>query len=418
MDTKSYDTAREAYALLGIDTDTVIDRLAAIPVSIHCWQGDDVGGFERPGATLSGGGIQATGNHPGKARSIEELRSDLEKVFSLVPGPHRLNLHASYGEFGGEFIDRDKIEAKHFAGWVEWARKLGIGIDFNGTFFSHPLADSGYTLASKDPAIRRFWIEHAKRCRAISAWIGEQLGSPCILNTWIPDGAKDLTVDKIGYRQILKDSLDEIFSTPYSADHMRDAIETKLFGIGSEAFVVGSHEFYMNYAARNNKMLCIDMGHFHTEEDISDKLSSILLFQDEVLLHVSRSLHWDSDHVVLFTDRVRNVAEELVRSGKLEQVHIGLDYFDASINRVGAWSTGARSMRKALLFALLEPQQKLVELEESGSGYAKMGLLEALHTMPFGAVWNRYCEKFSAPDDLAIIDSVAAYEQKTLKERA
>ncbi len=418
MDTKSYDTAREAYALLGIDTDAVIDRLAAIPVSIHCWQGDDVGGFERPGATLSGGGIQATGNHPGKARSIEELRSDLEKVFSLVPGPHRLNLHASYGEFGGEFVDRDMIEAKHFAGWVEWARKLGIGIDFNGTFFSHPLADSGYTLASKDPAIRRFWIEHAKRCRAISAWIGEQLGSPCILNTWIPDGAKDLTVDKIGYRQILKDSLDEIFSTPYSADHMRDAIETKLFGIGSEAFVVGSHEFYMNYAARNNKMLCIDMGHFHTEEDISDKLSSILLFQDEVLLHVSRSLHWDSDHVVLFTDRVRNVAEELVRSGKLEQVHIGLDYFDASINRVGAWSTGARSMRKALLFALLEPQQKLVELEESGSGYAKMGLLEALHTMPFGAVWNRYCEKFSAPDDLAIIDSVAAYEQKTLKERA
>jgi L-rhamnose isomerase len=417
MDTKSYDTAREAYAQLGIDTDAVINRLAAIPISIHCWQGDDVGGFERPGATLSGGGIQATGNHPGKARSIEELRSDLEMVFSLVPGPHRLNLHASYGEFDGEFVDRDKIEAKHFAGWVEWAKKLGIGIDFNGTFFSHPLADSGYTLASKDPAIRRFWIEHAKRCRAISAWIGEQLGSPCILNTWIPDGAKDRTVDKIGYRKILKDSLDEIFSTPYSADHMRDAIETKLFGIGSEAFVVGSHEFYMNYAARNNKMLCIDMGHFHTEEDISDKLSSILLFQDEVLLHVSRSLHWDSDHVVLFTDKVRNVAEELVRSGKLEQAHIGLDYFDASINRVGAWSTGARSMRKALLFALLQPQQKLVELEEYGNGYAKMGLLEALHTMPFGAVWNRYCEKFSAPDDLAIIDMVALHEQKTLKER-
>lgn len=418
MDTKSYDTAREAYAQLGIDTDAVINRLAAIPISIHCWQGDDVGGFERPGATLSGGGIQATGNHPGKARSIEELRSDLEMVFSLVPGPHRLNLHASYGEFDGEFVDRDKIEAKHFAGWVAWAKKLGIGIDFNGTFFSHPLADSGYTLASKDPAIRRFWIEHAKRCRAISAWIGEQLGSPCILNTWIPDGAKDRTVDKIGYRKILKDSLDEIFSTPYSADHMRDAIETKLFGIGSEAFVVGSHEFYMNYAARNNKMLCIDMGHFHTEEDISDKLSSILLFQDEVLLHVSRSLHWDSDHVVLFTDKVRNVAEELVRSGKLEQAHIGLDYFDASINRVGAWSTGARSMRKALLFALLQPQQKLVELEESDNGYAKMGLLEALHTMPFGAVWNRYCEKFSAPDDLAIVDMVALHEQKTLKERA
>lgn len=274
MGAQAYELAQKAYAKIGIDTEAVINRLASIAVSIHCWQGDDVGGFERPGATLGGGGIQVTGNYPGKARTIEELRQDLEKVFSLVPGPHRLNLHASYGEFGGELIDRNEIEVKHFAGWVQWAKKVGVGIDFNGTFFSHPLADDGYTLASKDPKIRKFWIEHAKRCRLIAAWIGEQMGTPCILDTWIPDGAKDLTVDKIGYRRLLKEALDEIFEISYPEAHMRDAIETKLFGIGSEAFVVGSHEFYMNYAARNNKMLCIDMGHFHTGEDVSDKLSS------------------------------------------------------------------------------------------------------------------------------------------------
>ncbi|WP_422477394.1 L-rhamnose isomerase [Pleomorphochaeta sp. DL1XJH-081] len=417
MATKSYEMARQAYKNIGVDTDMAIARLANIPISIHCWQGDDVGGFERPSATLSGGGIQVTGNYPGKARSLAELRQDLEKVYALVPGPHRLNLHASYGEFGDTFVDRDAIEVKHFAGWVEWAKELGIGIDFNGTFFSHPMADSGYTLSSKDPKVRAFWIEHAKRCRAISAWIGEQLGTPCVLNTWIPDGAKDLTVDKIGYRRILKDSLDDIFSISYPSEHMRDAVETKLFGIGSEAFVVGSHEFYMNYAAHSGKMLCVDMGHFHVEEDVSDKLSSILLFQDEILLHVSRPLHWDSDHVVLFTDKVRQVALELVRSGKLEQAHIGVDYFDASINRIGAWATGARSLRKALLFALLEPHETLLHMESTGKGYAKMGLMEALHTMPFGAVWEAYCERFSAPDDLAIIEEVASYENEVLKER-
>jgi L-rhamnose isomerase len=418
MGNTEYESARAAYGQLGIDTEAVISRLVSIPISIHCWQGDDVGGFERPSATLNGGGIQVTGNYPGKARNIAQLRADLEQVFALVPGPHRLNLHASYGEFGERFVDRDRIEPEHYAGWVEWAKRLGIGIDFNGTFFSHPLADSGYTLASKDGKVRSFWIEHAKRCRRISAWIGEQLGTPCILNTWVPDGAKDLTVDRIGYRRILKESLDEIFSVSYPAEHMRDAIETKLFGIGSESFVVGSHEFYMNYAARNEKMLCIDLGHFHVEEDIADKLSSILLFQDEVLLHVSRPVHWDSDHVVLFSDKVRSVAEELVRSGRLESCHIGLDYFDGSINRIGAWATGARSMRKALLFALLQPHGQLVALEAQGNGYAKMGLLEALHTMPFGAVRNRYCERFDAPDDLAIIESVADYEKNILKERA
>lgn len=413
----AYEMARESYAALGVDTDDAISRLSRIPISIHCWQGDDVGGFERPNAKLSGGGIQATGKYPGKARTVLELRCDLEEVFSLVPGTHRLNLHASYGEFGDEFVDRDRITCDHFSGWVSWARRLGIGIDFNGTFFSHPLADSGYTLSSKDPHIRRFWIEHAKRCRAIAAWIGEQLHTPCLLNTWIPDGAKDVTMDRIGYRRILAESLDEIFEVSYPPEQMKDALETKLFGIGSEAFVVGSHEFYLNYALQHNKMLCLDMGHFHIEEDIADKISSILLFQDEIMLHMSRPMHWDSDHVVLFSDKVKAVAEELVRSGKLDNVHIGLDFFDASINRIGAWATGGRAIEKALLFALLEPTERLVACEEAGDGYGKMALLEALHTLPFAAVWNYYCEQTGVPDDLGIIDEVSKYEREVLKER-
>jgi len=414
----TYESARLAYQKIGVDTDAVLEQLTRIPISIHCWQGDDVGGFERPGSVLAGGGIQVTGNYPGKARSVAELRADMEKVFSLVPGKHRINLHASYGEFDGVFVDRNNIEPEHFAGWVTWAKKLGIGIDFNGTFFSHPLADAGYTLASKDPVIRAFWIEHAKRVRKIAAWIGQQLGNPCVLNTWIPDGAKDVTVDKIGYRRILKESLDDIFSISYPVEYLRDAVETKLFGIGSESFVVGSHEFYMNYAARNNKLLCIDMGHFHPEEDISDKLSSILLFQDEILLHVSRAIRWDSDHVVLFNDKVKAVAEELVRSGKIMGAHIGLDYFDASINRIGAWATGARALEKALLFALLEPQNQLRSYEEMGNGYAKMALLEAMHTLPFGAVWNQYCALCGVPEDVAVIDDVIDYEHCVLKERS
>ncbi len=417
MKSNAYDLARQEYARLGVDTDAVIERLATIPISIHCWQGDDVGGFERPDATLGGGGIQVTGNYPGKARTVEELRQDLDRVLALVPGVHRINIHACYGEFGGKFVDRDAIEEKHFAGWVEWARERGLGIDFNGTFFSHPLADDGYTLASKDSKVRKFWIEHGKRCRRIAAWIGKELGSTCILNIWVPDGAKDLTVDKIGYRRLLKESLDEVFATPYPPEQMKDAIETKLFGIGSEAFVVGSHEFYMNYAFHNDKMLCIDMGHFHTGEDVSDKLSSILLFQDEVLLHVSRPMRWDSDHVVLFNDDVLHVAQEVVRSGKLDNVYVGLDFFDASINRIGAWTTGIRSMRKALLFALLEPHAKLVEYEESGNGYGKMALLEAQKTLPFADVWREFCDRFNAPDDLKIIDEVLEYEEKILKGR-
>ncbi|ADY14054.1 L-rhamnose isomerase [Sphaerochaeta globosa] len=413
-----YEVAKNIYAEYGVDTDAILEQLAKIPISIHCWQGDDVGGFERPDAELGGGGIQTTGNYPGKAKTIEQLRADLEKVLSLVPGTHRVNLHASYGEFGPTFVDRDQIEEVHYQGWVDWGKKVGVAFDFNGTFFSHPMADEGYTLASKDEKIRRFWIEHAKRCRKIAAWIGEQMGSPCILDTWVPDGAKNYTVDKFGYRSILKESLDEIFETEYPSECMRDALETKLFGIGSEAFVVGSHEFFMNYAARNNKMLCIDMGHFHTEEDISDKLSSILLFDDEVLLHVSRPMHWDSDHVVLFNDKVKMVAEELVRSGKLESTHIGLDFFDASINRIGAWVTGVRSMRKALLFALLQPIDQLIEYEESGNGYATMALLELQNVLPFGAVWNEFCTRYHAPLESKLIGIISDYEESVMRERS
>ncbi|NMA22720.1 MAG: L-rhamnose isomerase, partial [Spirochaetales bacterium] len=333
-------------------------------------------------------------------------------------GQHRLSLHASYGEFGSQFVDRDAIEESHFQGWVDWAKKMGIYIDFNGTFFSHPLADDGFTLASKDERIRRFWIEHGKRCRRIAAWIGKEQGSPCILNTWIPDGTKNYTVDKYGFRAILKESLDEIFETEYPADQMRDALETKLFGIGSEAFVVGSHEFYMNYAARNGIMLCIDMGHFHTEEDVSDKLSTILLFDDEVLLHVSRPMHWDSDHVVLFSDKVKMVAEEIVRSGKLDGVHIGLDFFDASINRVGAWVTGIRSLRKALLYALLQPMDLLMEYEESGNGWAAMALAEMQHVMPFGQVWDEFCRRTDSALESELIDVVSEYEEQVLTGRS
>ncbi len=418
MNNDRYDEARKRYAALGVDTDAIISSLSSIEISIHCWQADDVGGFEHEGAVLAGGGIQATGNHPGKARDLGELRSDLETAFSLIPGKKRLNLHASYGDFGGVFVDRDQIEPAHFDSWIAWAKKNNVALDFNGTFFSHPKADAGFTLASKDPEIRSFWINHAKKCREIAAYMGKELGSPCILNTWIPDGMKDVTFDRLGYRTILKDSLDEIFSVEYPASHMRDAVETKLFGIGSESFVVGSHEFYMNYAARNGKMICIDMGHFHTEEDISDKISSVLLFDDEMLLHISRPLHWDSDHVVLTTDKVKNVARELVRSGKLEKVHIGLDFFDASINRIGAYVVGSRALHKALLIALLEPIGLLRKYEEEDKGAEKLALFEALSTLPFGDVYNRYLTVNGVSDDFDVISSITEYEENVLSARS
>ncbi|MDA3823335.1 MAG: L-rhamnose isomerase [Bacteroidales bacterium] len=412
-----YDRAVQAYKAIGVDTEKAIATLNTLPISIHCWQADDVGGFESPDAILSGGGIQVTGNFPGKARSIEEVQKDLEKVLSLVPGTHRLNLHASYGDFGGKKVDRDEIEPHHFDVWIQWAKKHNLNIDFNGTFFSHPLAEEGYTLSSKNKEIRDFWIRHAKKTRDIAAYIGKEMGSPCILNTWIPDGAKDVTFDRMGYRKILKDSLDEIFETEYPNEYMRDAVETKLFGIGSETFVVGSHEFYMNYASRNNKMLCIDMGHFHVDEDVSDKLSSILLFDDEMLLHISRPVHWDSDHVVTLNDKVKNVARELVRSGKLENVHIGLDFFDASINRIGAYVTGIRSFQKALLTALLEPISSLQQLESEGKGFEKLATFEALSSLPFGAVYEELLSRNKKVDDFKAITEISDYETEVLSRR-
>ncbi len=416
-DKGAYQWAQEAYAALGVDTEAAIARLQTIPISLHCWQGDDVGGFETPGATLSGGGIQVTGNYPGKARSIKELQADIEKVYTIIPGVHRLNLHASYGEFGDTFVDRDQIEIEHFTVWVEWAKRLGIGVDFNATCFSHPKAEDGFTLASKDPEIRAFWIEHVKRARKIAAHFGKELGTPSVHNTWIPDGSKDLTIDKTGYRELLKEALDEIFAVEYPKAYLKDAVETKLFGIGSESFVVGSHEFYMNYAIRNDKMVCLDLGHFHPTEQIADKISAMMVFSDEMLLHVSRPMRWDSDHVVILNDDIIYLTQELVRCGKLDQIHIGLDFFDATINRAGAWVTGARATQKGLLMALLEPTVLLKEYEESGNLYARLGLLEQLKSMPFGIIWDEFCAREGVCRESEVIQEVLTYEQQVLKER-
>ncbi len=415
---KSYELAKEQYAELGVDTQKAMENLKKVPLSIHCWQGDDVGGFETPDSSLSGGGIQVTGNYPGKARSVEELRRDLDKVYSMIPGNHRLNLHAIYGEFGGKMVDRDEIEPSHFEGWMKWSSDNKIPLDFNGSFFSHPKADAGFTLSSKDPDIRKFWIEHAKRVRTISAEFGRNQGSPCIENLWIPDGHKDIPVDRIGYRRILKDALDEVFSEDLPAEYMKDAVETKLFGIGSEAFVVGSHEFYMGYALQNNKMPCFDLGHFHPTELIADKISSALLFSDELLLHVSRPMRWDSDHVVIFNDDIRYLTEELVRSKMIDRVHIGLDFFDATLNRIGAWTTGSRSTLKGLLAAMLEPTETLIKYEAEGNYYGRIALLERLKTMPVGAVWDYYCATEGVPTEAEIFPAVSEYESSVLKGRA
>ncbi len=414
---EAYALAQMAYDSLGVDTEAVMARLRTIPISLHCWQGDDVGGFESPDSILTGGGIQVTGNYPGKARSIQELRNDIEKVYSLLPGTHRLNLHASYGEFGGQKVDRDQIEERHFTGWVDWAKRLGVGVDFNATCFSHPKADDGFTLASKDPEIRAFWIEHVKRARRIAAYFGKELGTPSVHNLWIPDGCKDHTVDKMGYRAVLKESLDEIYADELPAAYMRDAVETKLFGIGSEAFVVGSHEFYMNYAIRNGKMICLDLGHFHPTEQIADKISAMMLFFDEMLLHVSRPMRWDSDHVVILNDDITALAQEIVRCGKMDGIHIGLDFFDATINRIGAWVTGARATQKGLLMALLEPIKTLRGYEESGNLYGRLGLLEQLKSMPFGAVWDEFCLREEVVPENDVINEILTYEKEVLKER-
>lgn len=415
---QAYELAREQYAALGIDTDLAIEGLARVAVSIHCWQGDDVGGFEREGAELTGGGIQATGNYPGKARTVAELRSDLDCALGLIPGKHRLNLHASYGEFEGKTVDRNEVQPEHFDGWIEWAKDQGLGLDFNPTLFSHPKADDGFTLASADPAIRDFWIEHSIACRKIGAAMGEALGSPCLTNVWIPDGYKDMTIDRRGPRERLVESLDKIFAETLNPAHNRDAVECKLFGIGSESYVVGSHEFYMGYALSRNKILCLDAGHFHPTEVISDKISSVLAFIPEVLLHVSRGVRWDSDHVVTLTDELQAITQEIVRGGFLDRVHIGLDFFDASINRLAAWVIGTRCLLKALLMALLEPIDTLRQYEREGDLTGRLALLEELKTQPYGAVWDQYCRTSDVPVGPAWLDGVRTYERDVLSKRS
>jgi L-rhamnose isomerase len=412
----AYRLAKDRYAELGVETDGALTRLQRVAVSMHCWQGDDVGGFESE-AGLSGGGIMATGAYPGKARTADQLRADLEKAYSLIPGRHRLNLHAMYLESDSGPVDRNQIEPLHFQRWIDWAAGLKIGMDFNPTFFSHPKAADGFTLTSRDEGIRRFWVEHAIACRRVGEAIGRRLGSPCVTNVWIPDGYKDVTIDRKGPRQLLRKSLDEIFAATIDPAFNLDAVECKLFGIGSETYVAGSHEFYLGYAIRAGKLLCLDAGHFHPTETIADKISSVLLFLDEILLHVSRGIRWDSDHVVVVTDDLRAIAEEIVRGDFLERVHIGLDFFDASINRVAAWVIGTRAMIKALLLALLEPADKLRQLEVDGDFTSRLAMVEELKTLPFGAVWDYYGLQQNVPPGIAWMDDVREYERQVTSNR-
>ncbi len=412
---QAYKLASERYAALGVDTEKAMDRVGRIAISLHCWQGDDVGGFESAEG-LSGGGIMATGAYPGKARTADELRADVEKTLSLIPGKHRLNLHAMYAETKGK-VDRNELEPKHFASWVDWAKANGLGMDFNGTYFSHPKAADGFTLSSADESIRKFWVQHGIACRQIGAYMGKELGSPCVTNTWIPDGYKDIPVDRKGPRERLKKSLDEMLAQPMNRKHLLDAVEGKLFGLGSESYVVGSHEFYLGYAVANKTLLCLDMGHFHPTEVVSDKISAVMTFVDEILLHVSRGVRWDSDHVVILSDELEALAQELVRGSYLDRTHIGLDFFDASINRIAAWAIGTRCMLKALLLALLEPTAKLQQMEAAGDLTSRLAMLEELKTLPFGAVWDYFCTKSNVPAGDAWLGEVKAYEKNVLSKR-
>jgi len=411
----SYSAARELYAELGVDAEVAMARLKQIPVSLHCWQGDDVGGFENTGEGLSGG-IAVTGNYPGRARTPDELRADLDKALSLIPGKHRLNLHAFYGEFGGKKVDRDEIAPEHFANWIAWAKANGMGMDFNPTCFAHPKAVDGFTLSHANTGIRDFWVEHCIRSREISAVMGKELGSPCVMNVWVPDGYKDTPVDRVSPRRRLAESLDRVFAKAQDPAHMLDAVECKLFGIGSESYVVGSHEFYMGYAVKNQKLLCLDAGHFHPSETIADKLGSTLMFVPEILLHVSRGVRWDSDHVVTLDDALQSISSALVRDDLLSRTHIGLDFFDASINRIAAWTIGTRNTLKSLLIALLEPTS-LKEAEACGDLTTRLALMEELKGMPWGAVWDEYCVRQGVPVGTAWLTETKRYEVDVLSKR-
>jgi L-rhamnose isomerase len=413
---QAYELAKERYATLGVDTALALRRLAELSISLHCWQGDDVGGFETGDRAL-GGGLAATGNYPGKARTADELRRDLDQAYRLIPGTHRLNLHAIYAETGGQKVVRNALQPEHFAAWVDWARANGHGLDFNPTCFSHPLADSGFTLSSYDDDIRRFWVEHCIASRKIGAHFGRALGTPCVTNIWIPDGMKDTPVDRRRPRELLTESLDAILAEKLDPRCNLDAVEGKQFGLGSESYVVGSHEFYLGYAVSRQTLLCLDSGHYHPTETIADKLSAVLMVLPEILLHVSRGVRWDSDHVVTFSDDLQAIMAELVRGDYLKRAHIGLDYFDASINRVAAWVIGTRNALRALLVALLEPADHLRTLEINGDYTRRLALLEELKGLPFGAVWDYHCLNSGVPLGTALMDDIKTYEATELAQR-
>ncbi|HPA19464.1 MAG TPA: L-rhamnose isomerase [Verrucomicrobiae bacterium] len=413
---KAYELARERYAALGVDTDKAIRVLARVPVSMHCWQGDDVGGFENAGGTL-GDGLAVTGNYLGKARTAEQLRGDFEKAISLIPGKHRFNVHACYAEMGGKRVDRDALGPDQFKNWIAWAKGLGIGMDFNQTYFSHPKMDRGWSLTHPDRKIRKFWIEHGIRCREIGAAIGKALGQVCVTNLWLPDGMKDTPADRRSPRERLAESLDAIFAKKIDKKYNLDSVEPKLFGIGAESYTAGSHEFYMGYAVSRGTLLTLDAGHFHPTEGIGDKISSVLCFLPEIVLHVSRGVRWDSDHVVTLTDELNSIAQEIVWGGYLDRVHIGLDYFDASINRIAAWVIGTRNMVKALLMALLAPIKCLKAAELEGDYTSRLALMEDMKVMPAGAVWDYYCAKKGVPVGAAWLDEVKKYEADVLSKR-
>jgi L-rhamnose isomerase len=409
---QAYQQAKQKYAQQDIDTDQALKTLQQKPISIHCWQTDDVTGLEHHHTT--GGGILATGNYPGKARNQAEIWMDLEKVLSLTPGTKRINIHAMYGNFPPK-TDRDTIQPEHFQDWIDWAQRVNVKLDFNATLFAHPKAGTGFTLSSKDPAIRQFWIEHVKRCREIADHIGREQGSPCMHNLWIPDGMKDTTIDRMGYRTHLRESLDQIYAEKHS--HIKDSLESKLFGLASETYVVGSHDFYQGYTIKHGLIPCLDTGHYHPTESVADKITAILQFLPEILLHISRGVRWDSDHVPIQDDQTQEIFHELIRSNALDRAHITLDYFDASINRIGAYTTGIRATQKTLLHALLEPTHTLLQHEEQGEYFERLALLEEQKTMPLGAVWDHYCTINNVPTGIELIKEIQHYQQETLNKR-
>lgn len=411
---KAYEVAKERYAAIGVDTEKVLEQMQNFHLSLHCWQADDVAGFEVQAGALTGG-IQATGNYPGKARNIDELRADILKAKSYIPGTHRLNLHEIYGDFKGKVVDRDEVTPEYFQSWIEWAKENNMKLDFNSTSFSHPKSGN-LSLSNPDEGIRKFWIEHTKRCREISEAMGKAQNDPCIMNVWIHDGSKDITVNRMKYRALLKDSLDQIFATKY--DNMKDCIESKVFGIGLESYTVGSNDFYTAYAAQNNKMITLDTGHFHPTESVADKVSSMLLFVPELMLHVSRPVRWDSDHVTIMDDPTLELFQEIVRCDALDRVHYGLDYFDASINRIGAYVIGSRAAQKCMLRALLEPLATLRKYEAEDKGFERLALLEEAKAMPWNAVYDEFCMRNNVPVGTEFIADVEKYEAEVTSKRA